>query len=229
MFSLLKRLDLKTFIPQIMLVWLLLPFVAVAIENFAPQTTGTFITSVLGEIKVIEHGADFFENYSNAKSINMLDYFSTLIDVASKNMMEMTLVGLCVYNSRRLFSLVGIKGISAVQTVIGVCVACLCLGSIKTESDYFYILGVLLVITALVVIFVVKGHFFKWLWDFSLGTGMAIITATFISGFLSVIMVIFRGGFPSLLDAISASLQTLFPVVLCLFIDIVFFGKVKTD
>ncbi len=229
MFKFFRKIDIMSSIAQLLVVVLLLPFIAILIRLIMPDTIGNFITGILGEIPVISVGSDLFENFSNSQSINVFDYFNTIIDVAGKNMIEMTIIGLCVYDSRRLFSLIGIKGLPIISTVVGVFVGCFCLRWINSEEMYMYMLAVLLIITAGVVIFVVKGHFFKWFWDFGLGTGMAVITATATSGFLSVLSLMIKGGFDTFWVGFEAMLLTLFPMVLCLVVDLIFFGSTKTD
>lgn len=229
MFRTLRKIGIMKSIAQVLVVVILMPFIAVLIRLIMPDQIGDFITGILGEIPLIQYGADLFENYQYSQSIDVLDYFNSIIAIASDTMVEMTIIGLCVYNSRRLFSLLGVKGIPAIQTVVGVFVGCFCLRWINSEEMYFYMLGVLMLITVLVVIFVVRGAFFKWLWDFGLGVGMSVITAATTSSFLCVLTLIINGTFSSFMMGLEAFLLAVFPMLLCLVVDLIFFGNTKTD
>lgn len=213
-------------IAQILLIVILLPFLAQIIKIVMPEKIVTFITSVLDEIPIISILSNYFMSFSTAEFLNSFSLFAYTIETITSSMLSMYIVGLFVYIFKKLGELIGIRGIPVLQTVVGIFLSCFCfeyIGDSLEKSIVFVV--ILMIISFVLAVIVQKGNVLKFFMDTGLGIGMATITAGTVCAYCTVLVLIIKGWFDSLLSAVNVLIWALIPALICLLIDYLLFGR----
>lgn len=213
-------------IAQVLLVVLVLPFLAIIIKAVSPDSIGAFITNTLDEIPVIKIFLSYFTAFEATESIGGFVLFEFIINTIASSIMSMYIVGLFVYIFKVLGELIGMRGISAIQTVIGIFLSSFCLSYLKDDFEKSILCSLVLIVIAFVLsVLLNKSPVLSFFWNAGVGIAMATITAGTVCAYCTVLVLIIKGYFPSLLSAVNVLIWALIPALICLLVEYLLFGK----
>lgn len=216
-------------VAQILLLVILLPFLCILLKAFFPQDAIQFIWNLLDEIPFLGKLFDEVQNVLTAsRNPGMLSYLEGVLEIVGAFAMESLVLGMCVYLMKTIGTMLSIRGIPILQTILGIFLGCFILRYLDTqEIQPYYFACILIILNVLLTCFATIDLLWKKLVAIFIGLGFESIVVGFGSAYLSVLVLIFSGRITDPAAAVNAVLLTVVPLILTLIIDYLLFSPGK--
>ena len=191
---------------QIALAVILLPFVAILIHLILPDGMLTIVINSIQEIPVIGQmlsmlGTLEAELEGGAlPSVSEYLYY-TFVQVETA-VVESCVIGMCIYMCVQVGTLLFIRGVPILQTIIGVILGAITLEAMHGSMDYAILAMTFMMIANIVLtMFVAMGQIVKKILSVFLGIAMQSILAGFAAGYIAL-LTMFMQSAPELRNAL---------------------------
>lgn len=191
---------------QIALAVILLPFVAILIHLILPDGMLTIVINSIQEIPVIGQMLAMLGTLSAELEGGALPPVSeylyyTFVQVETA-VVESCVIGMCIYMCVQVGTLLFIRGVPILQTIIGVILGAITLEAMHGSMDYAILAMTFMMIANIVLtMFVATGQIVKKILSVFLGIGMQSILAGFAAGYIAL-LTMFMQSAPELRNAL---------------------------
>lgn len=191
---------------QIALAVILLPFVAILIHLILPDGMLTIVINSIQEIPVIGQMLAMLGTLSAELEGSALPPVSeylyyTFVQVETA-VVESCVIGMCIYMCVQVGTLLFIRGVPILQTIIGVILGAITLEAMHGSMDYAILAMTFMMIANIVLtMFVATGQIVKKILSVFLGIGMQSILAGFAAGYIAL-LTMFMQSAPELRNAL---------------------------
>ena len=191
---------------QIALAVILLPFVAILIHLILPDGMLTIVINSIQEIPVIGQMLAMLGTLSAELEGGALPPVSeylyyTFVQVETA-VVESCVIGMCIYMCVQVGTLLFIRGVPILQTIIGVILGAITLEAMHGSMDYAILAMTFMMIANIVLtMFVAMGQIVKKLLSVFLGIAMQSILAGFAAGYIAL-LTMFMQSAPELRNAL---------------------------
>lgn len=191
---------------QIALAVILLPFVAILIHLILPDGMLTVVLNSIQEIPVIGQMLAMLGTLSAELEGGALPPVSeylyyTFVQVETA-VVESCVIGMCIYMCVQVGTLLFIRGVPILQTIIGVILGAITLEAMHGSMDYAILAMTFMMIANIVLtMFVATGQIVKKILSVFLGIAMQSILAGFAAGYIAL-LTMFMQSAPELRNAL---------------------------
>lgn len=191
---------------QIALAVILLPFVAILIHLILPDGMLTIVINSIQEIPVIGQMLAMLGTLSAELEGGALPPVSeylyyTFVQVETA-VVESCVIGMCIYMCVQVGTLLFIRGVPILQTIIGVILGAITLEAMHGSMDYAILAMTFMMIANIVLtMFVATGQIVKKILSVFLGIAMQSILAGFAAGYIAL-LTMFMQSAPQLRNAL---------------------------
>ncbi len=191
---------------QIALAVILLPFVAILIHLILPDGMLTIVINSIQEIPVIGQMLAMLGTLSAELEGGALPPVSeylyyTFVQVETA-VVESCVIGMCIYMCVQVGTLLFIRGVPILQTIIGVILGAITLEAMHGSMDYAILAMTFMMIANIVLtMFVAMGQIVKKILSVFLGIAMQSILAGFAAGYIAL-LTMFMQSAPELRNAL---------------------------
>lgn len=191
---------------QIALAVILLPFVAILIHLILPDGMLTIVINSIQEIPVIGQMLAMLGTLSAELEGGTLPPVSeylyyTFVQVETA-VVESCVIGMCIYMCVQVGTLLFIRGVPILQTIIGVILGAITLEAMHGSMDYAILAMTFMMIANIVLtMFVATGQIVKKILSVFLGIAMQSILAGFAAGYIAL-LTMFMQSAPELRNAL---------------------------
>lgn len=191
---------------QIALAVILLPFVAILIHLILPDGMLTIVINSIQEIPVIGQMLAMLGTLSAELEGGALPPVSeylyyTFVQVEAA-VVESCVIGMCIYMCVQVGTLLFIRGVPILQTIIGVILGAITLEAMHGSMDYAILAMTFMMIANIVLtMFVAMGQIVKKILSVFLGIAMQSILAGFAAGYIAL-LTMFMQSAPELRNAL---------------------------
>ena len=191
---------------QIALAVILLPFVAILIHLILPDGMLTIVINSIQEIPVIGQMLAMLGTLSAELEGGALPPVSeylyyTFVQVETA-VVESCVIGMCIYMCVQVGTLLFIRGVPILQTIIGVILGAITLEAMHGSMDYAILAMTFMMIANIVLtMFVTTGQIVKKILSVFLGIAMQSILAGFAAGYIAL-LTMFMQSAPELRNAL---------------------------
>lgn len=191
---------------QIALAVILLPFVAILIHLILPDGMLTIVINSIQEIPVIGQMLAMLGTLSAELEGGVLPPVSeylyyTFVQVETA-VVESCVIGMCIYMCVQVGTLLFIRGVPILQTIIGVILGAITLEAMHGSMDYAILAMTFMMIANIVLtMFVAMGQIVKKILSVFLGIAMQSILAGFAAGYIAL-LTMFMQSAPELRNAL---------------------------
>lgn len=191
---------------QIALAVILLPFVAILIHLILPDGMLTIVINSMQEIPVIGQMLAMLGTLSAELEGGALPPVSeylyyTFVQVETA-VVESCVIGMCIYMCVQVGTLLFIRGVPILQTIIGVILGAITLEAMHGSMDYAILAMTFMMIANIVLtMFVAMGQIVKKILSVFLGIAMQSILAGFAAGYIAL-LTMFMQSAPELRNAL---------------------------
>lgn len=191
---------------QIALAVILLPFVAILIHLILPDGMLTIVINSIQEIPVIGQMLAMLGTLSAELEDGALPPVSeylyyTFVQVETA-VVESCVIGMCIYMCVQVGTLLFIRGVPILQTIIGVILGAITLEAMHGSMDYAILAMTFMMIANIVLtMFVAMGQIVKKILSVFLGIAMQSILAGFAAGYIAL-LTMFMQSAPELRNAL---------------------------
>lgn len=191
---------------QIALAVILLPFVAILIHLILPDGMLTIVINSIQEIPVIGQMLAMLGTLSAELEGGALPPVSeylyyTFVQVETA-VVESCVIGMCIYMCVQVGTLLFIRGVPILQTIIGVILGAITLEAMHGSMDYAILAMTFMMIANIVLtMFVATGQIVKKILSVFLGIAMQSILAGFAAGYIAL-LTMFMQSAPELRNAL---------------------------
>lgn len=191
---------------QIALAVILLPFVAILIHLILPDGMLTIVINSIQEIPVIGQMLAMLGTLSAELEGGALPPVSeylyyTFVQVETA-VVESCVIGMCIYMCVQVGTLLFIRGVPILQTIIGVILGAITLEAMHGSMDYAILAMTFMMIANIVLtMFVAMGQIVKKILSVFLGIAMQSILAGFAAGYIAL-LTMFMQSAPQLRNAL---------------------------
>lgn len=191
---------------QIALAVILLPFVAILIHLILPDGMLTIVINSIQEIPVIGQMLAMLGTLSAELEGGALPPVSeylyyTFVQVETA-VVESCVIGMCIYMCVQVGTLLFIRGVPILQTIIGVILGAITLEAMHGSMDYAILAMTFMMIANIVLtMFVSTGQIVKKILSVFLGIAMQSILAGFAAGYIAL-LTMFMQSAPELRNAL---------------------------
>lgn len=191
---------------QIALAVILLPFVAILIHLILPDGMLTIVINSIQEIPVIGQMLAMLGTLSAELEDGALPPVSeylyyTFVQVETA-VVESCVIGMCIYMCVQVGTLLFIRGVPILQTIIGVILGAITLEAMHGSMDYAILAMTFMMIANIVLtMFVATGQIVKKILSVFLGIAMQSILAGFAAGYIAL-LTMFMQSAPELRNAL---------------------------
>lgn len=191
---------------QIALAVILLPFVAILIHLILPDGMLTIVINSIQEIPVIGQMLAMLSTLSAELEGGALPPVSeylyyTFVQVETA-VVESCVIGMCIYMCVQVGTLLFIRGVPILQTIIGVILGAITLEAMHGSMDYAILAMTFMMIANIVLtMFVATGQIVKKILSVFLGIAMQSILAGFAAGYIAL-LTMFMQSAPELRNAL---------------------------
>lgn len=191
---------------QIALAVILLPFVAILIHLILPDGMLAIVINSIQEIPVIGQMLAMLGTLSAELEGGALPPVSeylyyTFVQVETA-VVESCVIGMCIYMCVQVGTLLFIRGVPILQTIIGVILGAITLEAMHGSMDYAILAMTFMMIANIVLtMFVATGQIVKKILSVFLGIAMQSILAGFAAGYIAL-LTMFMQSAPELRNAL---------------------------
>lgn len=191
---------------QIALAVILLPFVAILIHLILPDGMLAIVINSIQEIPVIGQMLAMLGTLSAELEGGALPPVSeylyyTFVQVETA-VVESCVIGMCIYMCVQVGTLLFIRGVPILQTIIGVILGAITLEAMHGSMDYAILAMTFMMIANIVLtMFVAMGQIVKKILSVFLGIAMQSILAGFAAGYIAL-LTMFMQSAPELRNAL---------------------------
>lgn len=191
---------------QIALAVILLPFVAILIHLILPDGMLTIVINSIQEIPVIGQMLSMLGTLEAELEGGALPPVSeylyyTFVQVETA-VVESCVIGMCIYMCVQVGTLLFIRGVPILQTIIGVILGAITLEAMHGSMDYAILAMTFMMIANIVLtMFVAMGQIVKKILSVFLGIAMQSILAGFAAGYIAL-LTMFMQSAPQLRNAL---------------------------
>lgn len=191
---------------QIALAVILLPFVAILIHLILPDGMLTIVINSIQEIPVIGQMLAMLGTLSAELEGGALPPVSeylyyTFVQVETA-VVESCVIGMCIYMCVQVGTLLFIRGVPILQTIIGVILGAITLEAMHGSMDYAILAMTFMMLANIVLtMFVATGQIVKKILSVFLGIAMQSILAGFAAGYIAL-LTMFMQSAPELRNAL---------------------------
>lgn len=191
---------------QIALAVILLPFVAILIHLILPDGMLTIVINSIQEIPVIGQMLAMLGTLSAELEGGTLPPVSeylyyTFVQVETA-VVESCVIGMCIYMCVQVGTLLFIRGVPILQTIIGVILGAITLEAMHGSMDYAILAMTFMMIANIVLtMFVATGQIVKKILSVFLGIAIQSILAGFAAGYIAL-LTMFMQSAPELRNAL---------------------------
>ena len=174
---------------QIALAVILLPFVAILIHLILPDGMLTIVINSIQEIPVIGQMLSMLGTLEAELEGGALPSVSEyLLYTVEQVSVETAVIGMCVYMCVQVGTLLFIRGVPILQTIIGVILGAITLQAMQGSTAYALYAAAFMVIANIVLtIFVATGQVVKKILSVFLGLGLQCLLAGFAAGYVALL------------------------------------------
>ncbi|MCM1220416.1 MAG: hypothetical protein NC548_38620 [Lachnospiraceae bacterium] len=228
----LKRKNIIASIAQILLAVILLPSICVILHAVIPESGSIIFSNLLGELpvwgNVISIIGQLAIKLQSNEAVNLLEFFYVLIGGIESEILEATVMGLCIYACKSIGTLLYIRGVAVMQTLVGILLGTITIKSIAGDGFIMYMSFLFLfVLNVVLTIFETSGQWNKKIWGIFLGMGLQSIIAGFAAGYVVVMVYFLTGGIGNLKAVIGLMGITMMPLIGLLCLDYILFTPKK--
>lgn len=191
---------------QIALAVILLPFVAILIHLILPDGMLTIVINSIQEIPVIGQMLSMLgtleAELEGGALPSVSEYLLYTVEQVEKASVETAVIGMCVYMCVQVGTLLFIRGVPILQTIIGVILGAITLEAMHGSMDYAILAMTFMMIANIVLtMFVAMGQIVKKILSVFLGIAMQSILAGFAAGYIAL-LTMFMQSAPELRNAL---------------------------
>lgn len=191
---------------QIALAVILLPFVAILIHLILPDGMLTIVINSIQEIPVIGQMLAMLgtleAELEGGALPSVSEYLLYTVEQVEKASVETAVIGMCVYMCVQVGTLLFIRGVPILQTIIGVILGAITLEAMHGSMDYAILAMTFMMIANIVLtMFVATGQIVKKILSVFLGIAMQSILAGFAAGYIAL-LTMFMQSAPQLRNAL---------------------------
>lgn len=177
---------------QIALAVLLLPFAAILVHMILPDDTLTVVLNGVQEIPMVGQMLSMLGTLSAELEGGALppvsEYLLYTVEQVEKASVETAVIGMCVYMCVQIGTLLFIRGVPVLQTIIGVILGAITLQAMQGSTAYALYAAAFMVIANIVLtIFVATGQVVKKILSVFLGLGLQCLLAGFAAGYVALL------------------------------------------
>ena len=218
-------------IAQIILAILTLPLLCIILRFLLPDKAGTFVLNILGEVPLFEVWLDMVAGFAGHAdmAVNYTNYFEAVLAPVGETMGEAILIGMCIYLCKTLGTMLYVRGVPVLQTIIGVFLGCITLGAMGSGDIRYIIMasGFLIIVNIILTIFAASGQPVKKVLGIFLGLGLQSAVAGMASAYIAALTLILQGAVTQLTVMIGLIGMTVCPLLILLLIDYYFLTPKK--
>lgn len=173
---------------QIALAVILLPFVAILIHLILPDGMLTIVINSIQEIPVIGQMLSMLgtleAELEGGALPSVSEYLLYTVEQVEKASVETAVIGMCVYMCVQVGTLLFIRGVPILQTILGA----ITLEAMQGSTAYALYAAAFMVIANIVLtIFVATGQIVKKILSVFLGLGLQCLLAGFAAGYVALL------------------------------------------
>lgn len=229
----LKKKNLMASIAQILLAVILLPGICIILNAIMPDYGGQMFLSIISELPVWGEAfgiiGQLMMNIQEGGNVVLLDFLNLLIDSVQVEILEATIMGMCIYACKSIGTLLYIRGVPVVQTLAGILLGTITVYSIKSSSPAIYMTVIFLfVLNVVLTLIEASGQWIKKALGIFLGMGLQSIIAGLTAGYVLVLAYLLLGGISDWNMAINLLCITLIPLISLMCLDYILFTPAKS-
>ncbi len=219
---------IKASVAQILLVVIIMPYVSVLLKLIIPDDAATFFMNLIQEVPVLGLSSnivlDLISEINEGKSISIAEFFYEMMQTIDEAYIQAIIIGMCIYACKTLGTIINMKGVAAIQTLVGVLFGCIVVkGAGLNVNAMISAMMCLMIVDIVITVVAVKGQWLRKILSILFGISLQSITAAYASAYVAVLAFIFSGNINSFKIAVALLGVTLFPLLALLIVDYLIF------
>lgn len=225
--SFLSGFRLKNIIPsvaQLLLAVLILPVLCFILKLLAPDGGWQFISRLVDEVGIMETWFSLTGDYvrSLGAALTTEGYIAAVISPLPQIMLEEALMGMCIYLLKTIGTMLFIRGVPVLQTVLGVFLGCITIRAAAVDESGMYTIAAiafLIVANIVLTIFTAGGQPLQKVLSVFLGIGLSVATAGMGAAYIAALAQIANGYVTDIKVCFALIGFTLCPLLIVLLAD----------
>lgn len=177
---------------QIALAVLLLPFAAILVHMILPDDALTVVLNGVQEIPMVGQMLSMLgtleAELEGGALPSVSEYLLYTVEQVEKASVETAVIGMCVYMCVQIGTLLFIRGVPVLQTIIGVILGAITLQAMQGSTAYaLYAAAFMVIANVVLTIFVATGQVVKKILSVFLGLGLQCLLAGFAAGYVALL------------------------------------------
>lgn len=177
---------------QIALAVLLLPFAAILVHMILPDDALTVVLNGVQEIPMVGQMLSMLGTLEAELEGGALppvsEYLLYTVEQVEKASVETAVIGMCIYMCVQIGTLLFIRGVPILQTIIGVILGAITLEAMQGSTAYaLYAAAFMVIANVVLTIFVATGQIVKKILSVFLGLGLQCLLAGFAAGYVALL------------------------------------------
>ncbi|MDD2956305.1 MAG: hypothetical protein PHD67_08325, partial [Oscillospiraceae bacterium] len=228
-----KKIMLKNVIAsvaQIVLAVLLLPGLCFLYHLIVPDDNGNILLNLFAQVPVLENWLEVLSGalLSTGAPIDVATYAEMVIDPVGQAIADSAVLGMCIYACKTIGTMIYIRGIPVLQTVVGVIVGCITCKAM--DGDFGYTLMAVLFLMLLNVVLTIlcaHGQVLIKIAGIAMGLGYQMLVAGAGASYAAALALVMHGAVDSLAMAVALLLVPLCALLILLLVDYLFLTPKK--
>ena len=177
---------------QIALAVLLLPFAAILVHMILPDGALTVVLNGVQEIPMVGQMLSMLgtleAELEGGALPSVSEYLLYTVEQVEKASVETAVIGMCIYMCVQIGTLLFIRGVPVLQTIIGVILGAITLQAMQGSTAYaLYAAAFMVIANVVLTIFVATGQVVKKILSVFLGLGLQCLLAGFAAGYVALL------------------------------------------
>lgn len=177
---------------QIALAVILLPFAAILVHMILPDDALTVVLNGVQEIPMVGQMLSMLgtleAELEGGALPSVSEYLLYTVEQVEKASVETAVIGMCVYMCVQIGTLLFIRGVPVLQTIIGVILGAITLQAMQGSTAYaLYAAAFMVIANVVLTIFVATGQVVKKILSVFLGLGLQCLLAGFAAGYVALL------------------------------------------
>lgn len=170
----------------------LLPFAAILVHMILPDDALTVVLNGVQEIPMVGQMLSMLgtleAELEGGALPSVSEYLLYTVEQVEKASVETAVIGMCVYMCVQIGTLLFIRGVPVLQTIIGVILGAITLQAMQGSTAYaLYAAAFMVIANVVLTIFVATGQVVKKILSVFLGLGLQCLLAGFAAGYVALL------------------------------------------
>ncbi len=225
--SFLSGFRLKNLIPsvaQLLLAVLILPVLCFILKLLVPDGGWQFLSNLVDEVGIMETWfsltGDYIHSLGTAPTTE--GYLAAVVSPVPQIMLEEALMGMCIYLLKTVGTMLYLRGVPVLQTILGVFLGCIVIRAAAVDESGMYTVATiafLIVANIVLTIFTASGQPLQKVLSVALGISLSVIIAGMGAAYIAALTQIANGCVADLKLCFALIGATLCPLLIVLLVD----------